>query len=258
MKNTVYNDLEIWKNIQMGNADAFNDMFMHYYSPLCEYASQYISDAEAEELVQDIMIYLWENRTSVFVHKSLKAYLFGSVKNRCYNCIRNGRAKARAHDYIYECLKSRIESPDYYFLNELTHNINMVIDSFPEKYKETFCMSRFGEMSNAEIAEQLGISVKTVEYRISQCLRILRCELKDYLPVLILLLNVSFVSRNIHGGSCGSSDFLLSEEVPFIFNQFHNRHDAGSNVGSRCIAGRQDFCFHPADNAVRAHVEKTL
>lgn len=240
MKNIVSDDREIWKSIQMGHEDAFNDMFMRYYSPLCEYASQYISDADAEELVQDMMIYLWENRTEVFVQKSLRSYLFSSVKNRCYNSIRSGQAKAKVHDHIYECLKTRLECPDYYFLNGLSHNIDMVIDSFPEKYRETFCLSRFGEMSNAEIAEQLGISVKTVEYRISRCLRILRCELKDYLPVVVLLLNLGFMSRSMHGDSCGSFEPLSSAALPYIYDILLDMRISGRCTCPQCTDVRLD------------------
>ena len=81
-----------------------------------------------------------------------------------------------------------VSIPVYYFVNELTENIQKAIENLPETYRETFAMSRFGEKTNVQIAEKLGISVKTVEYRISQALKILRLKLKDYLPLLINIL----------------------------------------------------------------------
>jgi len=174
-------------DIRQGNKSAYNRMFLHFYAPLCEYASQYVSDADAEELVQDMMLHVWENRQYLIVEKSLKSYLFVSVKNRCYNAIRDRRSRERIHNYLYEKLKDRIEAPDYYMFNELAINLEKAIEELPEGYRETFKMSRFGEMPNASIAIQLGVSVKTVEYRITQSLKILRMKLKDYLPLLIIL-----------------------------------------------------------------------
>ena len=173
--------------IRQGSKDAYNQMFVQYYSPLCEYASQFVSDVDAEELVQEMMMYVWENRKYLAVEKSLKSYLFVSLKNRCFNAIRDRRSKERIHHLLYEKLKDQIEEPDYYMLNELALNIEKAIGELPEAYRETFKMSRFGEMSNATIAKQLGVSVKTVEYRITQSLKILRVKLKDYLPMLAFL-----------------------------------------------------------------------
>ena len=163
-------------------------MFLHFYSPLCEYASQFVSDDDAEELVQDLMLHIWEDRAYLTVERSLKSYLFVSIKNRCYNAIRDRRAKERIQMLLYEKLKDQVDDPDYYILNELAENIEKAIGKLPENYRETFRMSRFGEMPNNDIAQKLGVSVKTVEYRITQSLKILRVYLKDYLPLLTFLL----------------------------------------------------------------------
>lgn len=178
---------DFWGEIKQGDIIAFNRLFLLYYSPLCEYATQFVSDADAEELVQDVMLYLWENREFITIEKSLKSYLFASVRNRCYNAIRNGRSRGRIHSLIYDKIKDTVENPDYYIANELAANLEKVIEELPENYRNTFKLSRFGEMSNMAIAQQLGVSVKTVEYRITQSLKILREKLKDYLPLLMLL-----------------------------------------------------------------------
>ncbi len=180
-------DQEFLEKIQQGDKDAYNRMFVRFYSPLCEYASLFVADADAEELVQDLMLHVWENRKYLAVEKSLKSYLFVSVRNRCYNSIRDHQSHARIHNFLYEKLKDQIEDPDYYMLNELAINLEKAIEELPESYRETFKMSRFGEMSNVAIAKKLGVSVKTVEYRITQSLKILRVKLKDYLPLLMFL-----------------------------------------------------------------------
>lgn len=92
------------------------------------------------------------------------------------------------HGLLYEKLKDQFEDPDYYLVNELAVHIEKAIGELPDTYRETFILSRFGEKTNTEVATELGVSVKTVEYRISQALKILRVRLKDYLPLLAFLL----------------------------------------------------------------------
>ena len=72
-------DSTLIEQIQLGSKDAFKQMFIKFYSPLCEYASQYVSDEDAEELIQELMLFIWENRNSLFVEISLKSYLFMAV-----------------------------------------------------------------------------------------------------------------------------------------------------------------------------------
>lgn len=181
-------DNNLITRLQQGDKNAYKQLFIKYYSPLCEYASQYISDDDSEELVQELMLFLWETRENLVIETSLKSYLFISTKHRCLNAIRKNLYHERIHNQIYEKIKDQFEDPDYYFMNELTENIQKAIENLPETYRETFAMSRFEEKTNVQIAENLGISVKTVEYRISQALKILRLKLKDYLPLLINIL----------------------------------------------------------------------
>lgn len=74
--------------LQQGDRNAYKQLFIKYYSPLCEYASQYISDDDSEELVQELMLFLWETRENLVIETSLKSYLFISTKHRCLNAIR--------------------------------------------------------------------------------------------------------------------------------------------------------------------------
>ncbi|MFV0420342.1 MAG: RNA polymerase sigma-70 factor [Dysgonomonas sp.] len=171
--------------IQEGNSEAYKKMFMKYYSPLCEYASQYLSDLDAEELVQDLMVYIWEKREYISVETSLKSYLFMAVRNRSLNAIRNKEYRKKVHSMLYEKLKEQFEDPDYYMIDQLSIEIQNTINELPEKYREVFELSRFGEMTNAQIASNLNISIKTVEYRITQSLKILRLKLKKYISIFL-------------------------------------------------------------------------
>ena len=176
--------------VQEGNEEAYKRMFHHFYSPLCEYASQYIEDVESEELVQEFMVFIWEKRKTIVISKSFRSYLFTAIKNRCLNAIRSSRYKERVHSILYDQLKDQFEDPDYYFINELTEKIHRAIDELPGKQKEVFLLSRFGEKTNTQIAMELEISVKTVEYHITQSLKNLRIKLKDYLPIINFILHL--------------------------------------------------------------------
>lgn len=160
--------------------EAYKQLFVKYYAPLCEYASQFVSDADANDLVQDFMIYIWEIRENLVIETSLKSYLFISIKHRCLNFIKKSQVHQQIHDKIYEKLKDQFEDPDSYMVNELERMIQKAVSGLPEKYRESFTMSRFEDQTNIQIASKLDVSVKTVEYRISQALKILRVKLKDY------------------------------------------------------------------------------
>lgn len=181
------NDFLVVEGIQSGNSDAYKEMFDKFYSPLCEFASQFISDSDAEELVQELMLYIWESREGLSIESSLKSYLFVAVRNRCYNAIRSQQYKKKVHSVLYEKLKEQFEDPDYYMIDELAKKIQNAIKELPDSYRETFELSRFGDMTNAQIAETLSVSIKTVEYRMSQSLKILRHKLKDYIALLAFL-----------------------------------------------------------------------
>jgi RNA polymerase sigma-70 factor (ECF subfamily) len=180
-------DLILFTQLQNGDERAYKEIFLKYYSPLCEYASQYVQDCDAEEIIQDLMLYLWEERESIVIESSLKSYLFTAVKHRSLNAIKKKKFREQVHSILYEKLKDQFEEPDYYLISELSANIEKAVQELPDNYRKTFELSRFGEVPNAQIAKQLAVSVKTVEYRITQSLRILRVKLKDYSDLLSFL-----------------------------------------------------------------------
>ncbi len=179
---------ELVPMLYTGNEEAYKQLFITYYSPLVEYASQFISDEDAEELVQDLMMYLWENKEELIIETSLKSYLFTAVKFRCINAIKKQQYRERIHSLIYEKIRDQFEDPDYYLANELAENIQKAINELPETYRETFILSRYGDRTNVHIAKELNVSVKTVEYRIKHSLKILRIRLKDYLPLIVSII----------------------------------------------------------------------
>lgn len=97
-------------------------------------------------------------------------------------------ATQRADTRFYEEMQEMLQDTDYYQIEELAKRIEDAVAALPESYREAFVMHRFRDMSYKEIAETLGVSPKTIDYRIQQALKQLRVDLKDYLPLLLPLL----------------------------------------------------------------------
>lgn len=181
-------DEVLFEKIQTGDVKAFDILFMRYYPLLCAYAKQFVDFDDGQEIVQDVMVWFWENSSMQVIESSPKNYLFRAVKNRCLTLINRNELKQRVVSSMYENQQSQYEDPDFYIVEELTRNIENALSRLPETYREAFEMNRFQSMTYNEIAEKLNVSSKTVDYRIQQALKLLRVELKDYLPLLALII----------------------------------------------------------------------
>ncbi len=163
-------------------------MFRKYYPTLCAYAHRFVDLEDAEEIVQDVMLWLWENREILLIESSLSQYLLKMIYHRALNRIAQKEVKYRADTLFYEKNQAMIYDVDFYQIEELTKRIHTAIAALPESYREAFIMHRFKDMSYKEIAELLNISTKTVDYRIQQALKLLRKELKEFLSLALIFL----------------------------------------------------------------------
>jgi len=174
--------------LKAGDEKAFDRIFHYYYGRLCAFASQYVLDTEYEEIVQDVMMWLWENHESIANEKTLQSLLFTITKNKCLNLVSHRLIKQRVHEKLHDQLKVQFEDPDFYLPGDLMEKLEQAIKNLPQDYREAFELNRFDELTYKEIAHKFDVSEKTIAYRISQALKILRKELKDYLPILIGIL----------------------------------------------------------------------
>lgn len=119
---------------------------------------------------------------------SPKSYLFKAVKNRCLTLISRNEIKQRIVNTLYDDQQLRYEDPDFYIVEELSRKIEEALQRLPNSYREAFEMNRFQHLTYGEIANQLNVSSKTVDYRIQQALKLLRVDLRDYLPILLAII----------------------------------------------------------------------
>ena len=174
--------------MRKGDKNAFNILFRRYYPILCAYCHRFVDLEDAEEIVQDIMLWLWESKNMEIITTSLSQYLFKAAYHRAINKITKDEVKHRADTFFFKEMQEMLEDTDFYIIEELNKRIKTAISNLPPSYREAFTMHRFQNMSYKEIAETLNVSPKTIDYRIQQALKLLRVELKDYLPLIYFYL----------------------------------------------------------------------
>jgi len=141
----------------------------------------------SEEVVQEVMFKIWVNRESLDIKTSMQSYLFRAVRNGCLNVLKHVdiREEFKAYNEAIRNEPQRSQEEEV-IISELELKIRQAIDQLPMERKKVFILSRYEGLSYSEIANELGISVKTVENQVGKALKFLREELADYLPWLIL------------------------------------------------------------------------
>lgn len=184
----MHADILLLNRLQKGDAKAFDALFRKYYPLLCAYGCRFVCVENAEEIAQDAMLWLWEHREEEIIRTSLVKYLLKVVYRKALNRIEQDQVKLNADTRFYQdVIKDVLEETDLCEINNLSRKLNEAITRLPDTYREAFVMHRFKDMTYKEIAEHLDVSVKTVDYRIQQALKLLALELKDYLPLLLFL-----------------------------------------------------------------------
>lgn len=170
---------QILSQIRDGDVGAFKYLFELYYKELNCFARKFLGNKEvAEETVQDVFITLWENKVVLNINKSIRSYLYSSVKNRSINYL---KSKINNVNFVSidEAVKERIVIPadKLLELSELDDLIIEAVEMLPPGCKEMFHMSRNSEMTYQEIADALDVSKETVKSQISEALK----RIKAYL-----------------------------------------------------------------------------
>lgn len=182
-------DPGIYQHIKKGDESAFEALFRKYYERLCSYVYQYTGNmSDAEEMVQETFLGIWEKRRDLHITTSLKSYLYQTVKNKALNNIRNTRRR-RGHLEIIKNSSQRIsDAEDEISANDLKDHLYEGLECLPPKCRKIFQMSRLEGLKHKEIAVKMGIKPKTVENQIGIALKNLRIFLADYLEIIVLFL----------------------------------------------------------------------
>ncbi len=182
--------------MDLKSANTFNEIYTSYYRKSFLFVKSYIHDDMAsEDIATEALIKLWE-RMKMESIDPISPFLFTILKNKSLDYLKHQAIKQEVHDSITKALNRELtlrttaleaSDPSSIFSDEVQRIIETTLNSLPEKTREIFILSRFGNKTHKEIAELYGISVKGVDYHISQSVNKLRLNLKDYLPLLYAL-----------------------------------------------------------------------
>lgn len=177
-----YSDLS-FHLIKKGDKKSFELLFKQLYTPLVHYAHRLIGDQdESEGIVQQIFLSIWEKKEQLEIVGPVENYLYRATRYRCINYIKLELPKKKQLDPIEFANKIQSEESDSVMQDkELTQAIQNAIDSLPVKCKEIFLLSRYSGLTYQEIADELDLSIKTVENQMTIALKKLREQLKSYI-----------------------------------------------------------------------------
>ncbi|HEY9113131.1 MAG TPA: RNA polymerase sigma-70 factor [Bacteroidales bacterium] len=178
------------KGLKEGNREIFEEIYKTYYSPLCFYCLRYVGDMEeAREIVQTLFLKVWIKRKELKIAGSVKSYLFSAVQNFALNHLQQQKIKQK---YIVRKINFPIQQlengQNKLEEKELRMLIKSAILKLPKRRREIFELSRFENLKYTQIADQLRISVKTVEIQMSKSLIYLRKVLSDYIAGILVVL----------------------------------------------------------------------
>lgn len=174
-------------SLKTGDKKALTNLYNSYWKPLFISSYNVLKNKEiCEEIIQDVFIDLWKKRTELQIRVSLKSYLYACVR---YKVFREFRKNKVVRVELFDDLNKRFQyaTPETKIMHkELVQQIDLIIESLPEKCRLVYQLSRNEQLSHKEISERLNISTKTVENHITNALKVLRTSLGNMLSIELL------------------------------------------------------------------------
>lgn len=189
-KGTDNIDPLILRQLKDGNINAFRKIYMVYSERLFHFTLSYLKNTfEAEEIVQEVFIQVWEMRNEIDPDRSFSSLIHRMTVNRVFNQMKHQVVKQKYQNYLLHFDHSLEESPEATLhFKELESKINSLLAKMPEQQRNIFEMSRMKGLSHSKIAKELGLSVRTVENQVYRASRFLKDQLnEEYLWALFCL-----------------------------------------------------------------------
>lgn len=166
----------LWNNFRVGQPNSFRPLFEYFYPSLCEYAFQIVKDKmDAEDVVLDLFIFIWKNSDRINVEQSIRSYLFASVRNRALNHIRGVKLETLEDSFDMPVLDPALADID---IKDISAVISAALETVSERARSIWKMKREEGKTNAQIAQQLNVSEKTVEADVTRIRKLLHLTIK--------------------------------------------------------------------------------
>jgi RNA polymerase sigma-70 factor (ECF subfamily) len=187
-------DEKLILRFRKGDMDAFQKIYDSFCKPLYRFAFSYLKDSfEAEEIVQDVFLKVWEKRAEVNEQKSFKSYLYRITVNKVFNELKHRVVKQKYEQHLLKVDRFSGETPESTVqFQELNTKLEQLLLKLPEQQRNIFVMSRWKGLTNAEIAQNLNLSVRTVENQIYRAAKFIKLHLSNDYPIVLLLIIFGF------------------------------------------------------------------
>lgn len=186
---------QVWRAIQRNDEQVFQQFYIAHYRLFLLAAYKYLRDqGQALEVVNDVFVTIWQDAATIDIQTSLRAYIHRAVINRCLNTLVKNKRDRERQQQLLQMPREVVESRELED-NELKFRLYKEIDQLPEQCRKVFKLSRFEGKKKQEIADELGLSVKTVKNHLNRALKTLHKVLGEWKALhagLLLLLNYFF------------------------------------------------------------------
>lgn len=188
----IYGNNQLIALVKSGDIKAFKILYDSYCRQLINFILKYLpEEADAEEILQDVFLSLWENHTNLQPNKSIKSYLFQIAVNKVYNHLKRKVVERKYQHYLsMNGSVSGNDVEDKIYFEELEETIGKILVQLPNQQCRIFQLSRIEEMSHAEIAKKLSLSVRTVENQIYRAHKFVKNKLTGDLLILYLIIDL--------------------------------------------------------------------
>ncbi|WP_106832259.1 RNA polymerase sigma-70 factor [Parabacteroides pacaensis] len=176
--------------LKQSNKDAFSLLFTTYYTDLVLFGGNFVQNKTiAEDIVQNVFLKLWNDRSNLEIETSFKSYLLKAVRNSCLDELRHQEIVRDYHCHAaHSAILDDYDTENYILYSDLYTRLEEALKKLPPKIREAFEMNRFEGLKYQEIAQRLEVSQRTVEVRIGKALELLRIYLKEFFILVLYFL----------------------------------------------------------------------
>ena len=182
---TAYDDTALLEKLQTGDENALAQLYGQYAEPLTAFAAARLSSLEeARDIIQDIFVHLWQERATITIKQSMRAFLYAAVRYRIIDHIRKNSTRRKYQQQIAHLPTITLSTEELLYARQLESELHQAIEELSPRIREIFKLSRFEHLNFAQIAQKLGLSEQTVRNQLTTALSQLRIKL-DKLSFLL-------------------------------------------------------------------------
>jgi RNA polymerase sigma-70 factor (ECF subfamily) len=186
METPAINEIELLKRLRAGEEEAFNEIYNLYAPSLTSFAAARLTSLdEANDIIHDLFVHLWQDRENININLSLGGFLFAAIRYRIIDHIRHNSTKRKYAEQIAKLpVHAQEETENRIFEKELREKLDTAINQLSPRTREVFKLSRFEHLTVKEIAERMNVSEQTVKNQLTTALSQLRSLLGKVMFIL--------------------------------------------------------------------------